>query len=201
MAINVSDKGGGDFKRLPEGTHLAVCDMVIDLGIQPTSFGDKHKIFLRWQVPGERLEYTDDKGVKHDGPMVIGNFYTASLNKKAVLRKDLEGWRGRAFTDEELEAFDMVAVLGKPCMITVVWTTANGKTYDNVTGVTGVPKGVPIPALEGKAIKYGPDDAAQWNDLPEWLQKKVDAQIKTDEANTDGPAPTGPDDLNDDIGF
>ena len=56
-------------------------------------------------------------------PRAISETYTNSLGEKANLRKMLENWRGRAFTQEEMDGFDLRNVLGKACMISVVHGT------------------------------------------------------------------------------
>ena len=38
-------------------------------------------------------------------PFLVRRRYTASLHEKSALRKDLESWRGRAFTNVELDGF------------------------------------------------------------------------------------------------
>ena len=43
--------GGEDFKRCPAGSHLAVCNMVADVGLQPGSRmypNPRHKINVRF---------------------------------------------------------------------------------------------------------------------------------------------------------
>jgi hypothetical protein len=57
MAIIAKDSGGKDFEPLPEGGHAAICDMMVDLGLQETHFGPKHKVYLRFQVPAERVQW------------------------------------------------------------------------------------------------------------------------------------------------
>jgi hypothetical protein len=122
--------GGGDFKRVPKGSHIAVCNMVVFLGLQPGSgmYPDaKNQLFIRWEVPAERVDYEKD-GKKMEGPIVIGKTYTASMSEKANLRKDLESWRGESFSDESAEVFDVSTILGKGCMLSVVETTKGDKT-------------------------------------------------------------------------
>ena len=82
--------GGGDFKRAPSGSHIAVCNMVADCGMQPGSAqfpAPKRKVYLRFEIPDERVEYEKD-GRKMEGPLTIGKFYTASMNEKAALHAD-----------------------------------------------------------------------------------------------------------------
>ena len=62
------------------------------------------------------------------------------MNEKANLRKHLEGWRGKNFTDAEAEDFDLASVLGKPCMLIVSESENGGKTYSNIASVGPMPK-------------------------------------------------------------
>lgn len=189
MPMNFSAKGGGeDFKRVPAGTHLAVCNLVADVGIQPGSgmYPDpKHQIYVRWEIPGERTEYEKD-GKKMEGPMTIGRFYTASMGTKSNLRKDLESWRNKAFTDEEAESFDVGSILGKACLLNVVNTEKGEKTYANVKGVSGLIKGMAAQTAENPLLYYAPDDKRKYEDLPKWLKEKIDGQL--DAAHAPSPA-------------
>lgn len=170
--------GGEEFKRASAGTHAAVCNLVADVGVQPGGmYGPKHKIYFRFELPDERVEYTKD-GEPTEGPITIGTFLTASMNKKSLLRAMLENWRGRKFTDEEAADFDVRNVLGKPCLLNVVENDKDGKTYSNIANVMPLPKGMPAPTAENKMLYYGPDDEAQYKNLPEWLQKKIDGQMR-----------------------
>ena len=67
MATYASDTGGGkDFDPVPEGSHLAVCDMFVDLGMQDSRFGAKHKIYLRWQITSLRVEFEKKRAFVED---------------------------------------------------------------------------------------------------------------------------------------
>lgn len=184
MGIYVSDTGGGgDFTPVPEGTHFAVCDMVVDLGKQRTTYmGDttiKHQVYIRWQIPAERTEWTDGEGVKHEGPMVIGKTYTSSLSEKANLRKDLQAWRGKVFTEDELKKFDISKLLGAPATISVTHKPReSGGVYANVTSIGGLPKGLDKPQAEGEPLIYGDEDAEAYERLPKWLKEKVDGRVQ-----------------------
>jgi hypothetical protein len=183
-----ANAGSGDFKSVPAGSHIAVCNLVADLGLQPGSGmypAPKRQVYLRFEVPAERVQYERD-GKHLDGPIVIGNTYTASMHEKANLRKSLEGWRGRKFTDEEAEKFDVASVLGKPCMLSVVENEAsNGKIYSNIAGIGGLPKGITAPKPENDLIYYAADYRDQFNKLPEWLRKKIDSQLEKPEVVSD----------------
>ena len=126
----------------PEGSHQAVCVDVIDHGMKPNPFkpgSQQHKIAVAWQID-ERRE---------DGKrFVVYKRYTCSLNEKATLRKDLESWRGKAFSRDEEMGFDVESVIGANCLINIQHNTSADKTYANVTAVMAVPKGMAKLAAE-----------------------------------------------------
>lgn len=205
MAIIASDSGGGgDFKPIAQGTHLAICYMVVDLGKQRDEYQGQvrvqHKIHVRWELPNERIEWEDKDGNRREGPASIGQTYTLSLHEKSNLRSDLEKWRGRAFTAEELAGFDVSKLLGVPCMVTVTHKESNGRIRDRVAGVSGVPKGMAKPeAAENVLVIYDNEHREAYEGLSDWLRGKIDNQVK----DTPAPASTGNQyaDLDDDIPF
>lgn len=208
MAIMATDSGGGDFKIVPSGNHIAICNMVVDLGkqrIQSSMYGEsvKHQVYLRWELPEERLTWTDKEGNEREGPMTVGKTYTLSLHENASLRADLERWRGRPFTDEERRGFDVAKLLGVPAMVAVTHTERNGKTYANVNGVASLPKGMAKPTAASPLVIYDTDEHfGSYEVLPEWLQKKIDEQVKDDpKPVNNGHNGAWDDDLSDEIPF
>jgi len=141
MALIAADSGG-TFKPIPQGVHMARCYRVIDLGTQEVEWeGDKklqHKVLIAWELHGEAEDgsaLTQDDGK----PMSISKRYTMSLGRNARLRADLEAWRGRAFTDEELRGFDVSKLIDAFCMLNVTHNSRDGKTYSNIASISPVP--------------------------------------------------------------
>lgn len=201
MALNLPvNNGGGDFKRAPAGSHIAVCNMVADCGLQPGSQmypSPKRKVYIRFEIPAERVQY-EKNGEQVEGPLTIGSFYTASMNEKATLRKHLEGWRGRKFTDEQAAQFDVSAILGKAAMLTVVESEHDGKTYSNIAGIGSMPKGMPSPEAENPLLYYDESSSdTEYQGLPQWLREKIDAQIKPSKPDA-SETRAGSDDFRDD---
>ena len=142
MSFIVENKGG-NFEQTPFGMHLARCYRIVDLGTQKTEYMGQtkfmHKIMIGWEVHA-----TDDEGNKinmRDGrPFAMFKNYTLSWSEKSNLRLDLQSWRGKPFSPEEMRKFDLKNVLGAWCMINVVERSGkDGKMYANVSGVTPVP--------------------------------------------------------------
>ena len=134
MAIIARGKSK-DFQPAPEGLHRAVCVDVVDLGMLETDFGRKHKVMLSWQLE-ERMDGTGK-------PFLVSKRYTLSLHKKSALRPDLESWRGKPFSEEEISGFDLEKLLGVNCQLNVVHNKTAEGTYANVSAVVPAPKGMP----------------------------------------------------------
>jgi hypothetical protein len=118
MPIIASDKGGSDFEPIPAGSHQAVCYGVVDLGTQMSNnpqFADARKVCILWELPQERGKFKDkeDQSKMVDRPRAISAVYTLSLGTKANLRKVLESWRAKQFTEDELKGFD-IGTPGRP---------------------------------------------------------------------------------------
>ena len=139
MSIIAKASGGG-FIPAPPGTHAAVCVDVVDLGIIKVSFGGKekqqHKVRIVWQI---------EEVMADNRPFVASKRYTLSLHEKASLRKDLESWRGRPFSAEELDGFDLENLLSKAALLNIIQEQRNGSTYSNVASIMRLPKGMAAP--------------------------------------------------------
>lgn len=165
---------GSSFEQAPAGTHIARCYQVIDLGTQHNAMYDnfRRQTFVNFELPNEIRKYRDDNDVEQELPFTIGKFYTASLNEKANLRKDLESWRGRPFTEDELDGFDPENILGVPAMINVSHNKA-GKAQ--ITAVIKPPAGTNVPAAVHDPLFFMLDDysEAMFNKIPGGFQKII----------------------------
>lgn len=168
------DKGGGDFTPIPEDLHLAICYGIWDIGTQFTHFSDHpvHKVVIVWELPEVRGEFERD-GKKVDLPRAISKQYTVSLHKKASLRKDLESWRGRKFTDEELKGFDLKKLLGVPCQIQIIHNKVEEKTYANISAIIKAPAGK-YPTSENSLTFFSFEDGTEIpKNTPQWIVELI----------------------------
>lgn len=176
----IAKKGNdADFEMIPAGNHIAICYRVIDLGFhseqwQGKSIGDRPKIRLVWELCDEKMM---------DGrPFSISAKFTNSLNSKARLCSFLEAWRGRPFTQEELEGFDVSKLLCAPCMLNVIHEPGKkdpSKVYSSVSSVARLPKSVPTPELFNTPLYFDMDDPTPdvWNLLPQFIQNECRSSI------------------------
>lgn len=178
---------GGDFQPIDVGVHAGVCTLVADLGLQRPNnpqFKEAYKILIGFQIPSE---------LRSDGePQMLTRIETSSMHKKANLRKLIEGWFGKSFsTDEDAQNFDLKNLLGKGAFLNVTHTQKGDKTYANIASIVPLAKGVEKPTPVGSLVFYDEsggqslaDRSASYQLLPEWVRKKVDAQVR---APGDGP--------------
>jgi len=127
-----------DFEAIPMGMQQAVCAGNHDLGMQE-GYGGKpqHKLVLVWELLERRTE-GDFAGQR----FIVTKTYTATLNERSNLSKDLESWRGKAFTAEERAGFQLDVLTGVNCNLNLVEKESkNGRTYVNVAGIMPLHKG------------------------------------------------------------
>lgn len=168
------------FTPAPAGTHVARCFSVIDIGTQAGSFNGKptmkRKVRIVWELCNEKMD--DGK------PLIISKTYTATLTENSALRDDLQSWRGKPFTSEELAGFELKNILGAACMITVIHEPRkDGKSgvYDNIKSVSALPKGLTATAVVNEKVSFcivGPNgedtfEKAIYDKFPDWLKKKI----------------------------
>ena len=176
---------GGNFEPISQGLHHAICYALYDLGTQYNEkFGKSiHKVLVGWEVPAERIE------VERDGKMVnlprsISKRYTLSLHEKAILRKELESWRGRSFTEEELAGFDMKKLLGANCMVQIIHAKKDDKTYANVASVVSLPKGMEKKTPENPFQYFSFEDSQSIPEgTPDWIVDIIKASDEWQELN------------------
>ena len=157
-----------------EGVHLAVCIGIFDLGTQYSKAYDvmSRKVLFMWEISDERIEVEGK-----DLPMAMSKRYTNSLHKKAQLRKDLESWRGKAFTLDELETgYELKDMLGKSCQLQVVHNKSDdGKVYANIAGIMALPKGVKSAEPENPLKFFSIEDGKAFpKDMPNWIKSIIE---------------------------
>lgn len=178
-SIIATDKGGADFELIEAGSYGARCYMMIHIGTITETFGkdvkESNKVLIGWEIPEVTRQWKEGEP---EMPAVISKEYTISLHKKSNLRGELEAWRGKPFSEQEAEGFDLVKLVGAPCLLSVIQkpgATDATKINNRVNGIMNVPKGMTIPPQvhPSKIFTYDSMDLALLESLPEWIQKKI----------------------------
>ena len=191
MSLTVSAGSQGQFELVPEGTYIGRCFKIIDLGTQTTEWqGEKkqqRKVLICWELLDDTVKMEDGR------PFAATKKYTASLHEKAQLRKDLEAWRGKKFTEDELEGFDLKNVMGAYCMIQIVHSTDGN--YANVNAIMST-KEKPEAVNPNMFFDISEPDMEVFNSLsdrlkeqiesaPEWNAKDTVAEVGDEPVNLD----------------
>lgn len=169
------------FKIPPSGSFLGRLYRILDLGTQKVEWQGaikmQRKLMFSFELHGE-----DNDGqalTTNDGkPLMISKRYTMSLGEQSTLRKDLESWRGKKFTAEELLGFDLNVLLGKFAMCNVTHNDREGKTYANLSGLSQVPaalKKMPEPIGVNELMIFSLDafDQAKFDSLSDGLKEII----------------------------
>lgn len=174
-----AEKKEGDFVQVEPGTYVARCYSMIEIGTIETEFnGEKkkvHQVNITWELPTETAIFREENGPE---PFVVSKTYTLSMHEKSKLRKDLESWRGRGYTEAETKRFDITKLLGQPCLLSIIHEpskTEPKKNYARIASISPLMKGMECPPQVNQTRLLSFED---WNEnlflvLPEWLQEKI----------------------------
>lgn len=169
MGLMARKPMGSDIDPVEAGVHQAICIRYYDLGTQYMEMFQTaaRKVLLMWELPDERITINDK-----DLPRAISKEYTLSLHKKANLRSDLESWRGKKFTEKELDGFDLDKILKANCMLNVIH---NEKGYAQVAAVMPLMKDRETKKSENPVHYFSFDDGevAIPEGTPEWIANKI----------------------------
>jgi len=148
---------GKDFERCPTGLQPAVCVYVVDCGLQTSGmYGDKHKCRLIFETEALMTE-----GEYSGKPFMQSTEFTLSMFKSALLRTNIESWRGKSFTDAEAEDFDLLKLVGQQATLNIIETTSKetGKAYSNIGNI--------LPGQKGKGV------VPSGVEIPQWIQDRA----------------------------
>lgn len=206
MEIIASTNSGSNYEPIPAGTHVARCYSMVYLGTIKTDFQGQEKwlpkVRITFELPLETKVFKEENG---EQPFVISKEYTLSLGEKANLRKDLESWRGKKFSEDEAKGFDICKLLGKECMLSIVHTESKGNIYANIGNISGLAKGMTCPPQVNPTFEFSVADFDEdkFKILPQFLQDKVKGSKEFEEmiSRPEGVDVIIEDDLNDPLPF
>jgi len=148
------------FAQCPEGQHQAVCVDVVLLGEKVESFSGKpakiaNKLALVYQVD----EVNPDTGKRFE----ISVEKTVSMFETAGLRKWLEAWRGKAYSEDEAKKKGVQPhkMVGINALLTVQSkVSGKGRTYSAAMNIAPLHKSMTAIAVNG------------YERAPFWTQRK-----------------------------
>ena len=167
----------------PDGIQAAICSDIVDLGYVETTWEGvtkskpmiritfllDEKIPAQWEHP--HANTTVNVGaLKPDlvgRPFGVSRRFTANLHEKSSLRQFLKTWRGKDFTPEELDGFDVEKLIGVPAAITIVHNQNGGKWYANVEVASKLPKQWAAPQIPDDYVRIKDREPKEERDEPE----------------------------------
>jgi hypothetical protein len=207
MAIFAESTGSSNYEPIEAGTYAARCYSMVYMGTLDEKFQGQEKsqkkVRLTFELPTELKVFKEENG---EQPCVISKDFTLSMHEKAGLRKFLQNWRGKAFTEDEAKSFDITKLLGKPCMLSIIHkvSATSGKTYAEVAGVSTLMKGMTISDQINQTFEFSvlDWDTEKFEKLPQFLREKImksheymamSGQAMTEKINAETLAPQGDD--------
>jgi hypothetical protein len=175
----IAKNSGGDIEPLRADTHHGICYSVIDIGTQPSNnpkFRAKRKVVITWEIPHERIDLERDGQIKNL-PRAISRTLTLSLSPKSNMRPMLEAWRGRAFTETELDGFELKNLLGANALLGVIHERKADKTYANIASVAKLMASMQKMKGELPQVYYALDDQkGKFSippNIPDWIKAMI----------------------------
>jgi hypothetical protein len=182
MAIPASDTGGGQFENLKADSYIARCYQMVHIGtIKEEYMGApkmSNKVMITFEIPSEMRTYKEEEGER---PASISKEYTVSLGENANLRKDLESWRGKPFTPDELKNFDLEKLVGAACMLNVIEKVNDkGEAKPRIHNITKLHKDLKCPDQinQSRILSYDKFDLQLLESLPDFLKNKVKSSLE-----------------------
>lgn len=201
-----------NFLPAPNGPNPAVCIKVVDLGTQDGDWQGKKNRKRKVTIG---FELFSDERMSDGRPFIVSKTYTWSMSDKAGLRKDLESWRGKEFSDADFDAktgFQINAILGKPCLLNIKHETkADGNVKAHIDSISRLPKGMSVGKAENPLtyvwLSLEEFDFATFNTLGDYHKEVImkspeyGAVVRGEKIDDTAPAAPQAEDFSDDIPF
>lgn len=168
--MKIKDKAKPLIPPVPAGGYLAVCVGIYDLGNQ---FSEKfknysQKVLLSFDIPSLTVE-VDGK----QEPRQLSREFTFSAKGNSKLRSFVSSWAGVQFSDDGFADFDLLTMLGKPALISVLLNETG--EYSNIASIMPMLAEMQPPTTTTPLRSWDCDhwDDKAFEDLPEWVRGKI----------------------------
>lgn len=152
-------RGEDDFEDLPLGMRDAILANYFDVGIHEYEGKQTQRVVLLFELADRR---TDGKR------FLLGKEFNASLSSKSSLYAFLCDWRGVGFSPEDLKAFQMDRLLGKPATLQLS-RQQNPRSRRIYTEIDAIFR------ARRRADPLTVETPSEY--IPEWVQRRIDTQI------------------------
>lgn len=151
----VAKNDGAKFTPAPEGQYVAVCADFILLGDAVDQYQNNEPRIVTKGALVFQIEETNEETGKRYEPSIEFNL---TFGEKASLRKFLEAWRGKPYTNAEArQGAPLHKLVGQCGIITVAHKVSGaGRTYAKITNITPLMKGI------GRIAPSGYERSTHW---------------------------------------
>jgi len=145
------------FQPVPAGMYVARCYSLVDLGTH------KKKAYKGVEKGmGRKIQCTFEllsgETMPDGRPFSISTYWWLSMHEMSPMRINLESWRGKKFTEEEEQGFDVKNILGKYCLLNAVTTVSqNGGEFTNIGSLAPLLKEMTPPAGVNQIVIFDLD--------------------------------------------
>jgi hypothetical protein len=168
-------------KELPaEGKHQAVCAQVHTLGYQ------EFKGQVSYSPKCVFLFELDEKmkgGQMAGKPFIISERhaqYMGKPGKPSDLRKFLEKWKGKDYTEDEAKATNIKKCEGVPCSLMIIHDKKDdGTPYARIASISKRDTSLPLVPVT-------------YTDVPQWITKEKGRAVAPPQPKQDAPKPLQP---------
>ena len=180
MSFVLNNQSSGKKELLEPDYYLARCYAVVITGTSfNQTFGNTQtKVTFLWELPSVLINFEKD-GETVTAPKTISKSFTLSMNERATLRKNLESWIDRSFTEDELrDGVDISKFCGTPCRLSIgQGQKQDGTKYNSVDKVVRMKSDDKCPKLFNEKILFDITDPEQdlsvLDKLPAWIAETV----------------------------
>lgn len=165
------------------GNYVAVCYKMLQIGTVDNIYmgvtSKKPVVRIGWELSDELKVWKEGEQPK---PCVIEKEYNLFMTDKSNLRKDLQSWRGAAWTDKDAQDFDITKLVGAACLLNIIHKTndAGTKTYENIAGITPLPKSTPKPKQfnANQVLCFDEWNEELFQSLPAFISDKIKTSLE-----------------------
>lgn len=159
----------------PAGPQSVICVDGVYLGHTVDQFpGTPAKLVEKYALIFVTTDFDPATGRRFE----MAREFTVSMHEKSGLRKFLESWRNRRYTDEEARNVPLHKVVGQCGMALVEHkTSAAGNEYAKLASIMPLPKGMPKPEMPADYTR-----APWWEEKKKENKQKADAYLAMQEA-------------------
>lgn len=162
-APDTGPKGGYDL--VPQGSHMARCARIIELGMQESQYGNHNKVVIAFSLPNVHIDIGGERKQRFmSNPFGI-NMSNNEASTMAEYTKALNP-----------QATNLGEFLNRPCQVIVGhYKKRDGNMGDRIDGVAPLMAGIEVPELDTEPFWFQWDNPTleTWNMIPEFHQNLI----------------------------